>query len=102
MELKTDVFKYSENIGKGFDQIPIFLENKLGMNLKCPNCSNKQRFQMFLNVELMSINTVLDQKSQVWRIEVPNLGVLKIKDIKCLSCGFKQTEKDFINYEQEK
>ena len=94
--LRTEVFQKSENIGQGFDKIPRFLDSKLGTNLECPKCHNKTNFQIFFDVELMSANAIIDYPSKIWRIETPNIGVLKIKDIKCLSCGIKNTEMEFI------
>lgn len=97
--LRTEIFKNAEKTGQGFDKIPIFLDSKLGIDVKCPKCSNKTNFQIFLDVELMSINTMIDHYYKIWRIETPNLGVLKIKELKCLSCGFKNIESEFQTHE---
>jgi hypothetical protein len=93
--LKTEAFQKSENIGKGFEKIPLFLDSELGIELKCPKCRNRTNFQIFINVELMSFNALIDYYNKIWRIETPNLGPVKIKDIKCLNCGIKDSEVKF-------
>lgn len=97
--LKTEAFRQSENTGQGFERIPLFLDTELGINLECPKCKNKINFQIFVDVELMSINAVIDHYNKIWRIETPNVGPLKIKDIKCLNCGNKNSE---IKFERKK
>jgi len=97
---KTEVFQKTEQIvGKGFEQIPLFLDAELGTNLKCPKCNNKQYFQVFFDSEVISVNTIIDHYSKIWRIETPTLGALKIKNIKCLNCGNKNSDKEFIKNE---
>lgn len=97
--LRTEIFKNSENVGQGFDKIPLFLDSKLGVNLECPKCNNRVNFQVFFDVELIATNAMIDHYNKIWRIETPNLGVLKIKDVKCLSCGIKNSEMEFIKHE---
>lgn len=81
------------------EQIPYLLDSKFGMKLECPKCHNKIYFKVFFESELISTNAVIDNYNKIWRIETPNIGVLKIKDIKCTSCGIKNSEKEFIKYE---
>ena len=90
--LKSEAFKQSEMNNQGFERIPRFLDDELGIDLECPKCKNKIYFQIFMDVELMSVNTVIDYYNKIWRIETPNVGPLKIKDIKCLTCGNKDSE----------
>ena len=93
--LKSEIFQKTEHIGKGFDNLPLFLDSELGTDFICPRCKNKVNFQIFLDVELMSINALFDYSNQIWRIETPNLGPIKIKDIKCLNCGLKNSDVRF-------
>lgn len=93
MKIKKEIFQKSENIGGSFEKLPRFLNENLGKEIKCPKCNNKNRFQIFFDVELMSINTYLDKG--LWRIDSPSMGPIKIKNIKCLSCGEKGKEEDF-------
>ena len=74
---------------------PLFLSEQLGENFKCSKCKNKINFQIFYEVELISTNVVFDYYNKIWRIEAPNLGPLKIKDIKCLNCQTKIRKKDY-------
>lgn len=92
---KQETFKNSEKIGNSFEKLPIFLHEKLGENFECPNCHNKMNFQIFYESELISTNVVFDYYNKIWRIESPNLGPLKIKDIKCLNCHIKIRKEDY-------
>jgi len=82
-------YNNSQKTERGFDQIPSLLEKQLKDTFECKKCHNKINFQFFINTELISVNAVFDKNNDLWRIETPNLGLLKIKDIKCLKCGAK-------------
>lgn len=92
-ELKTETFKQSET--KGFHKIGKFFEETIGFDNKCPKCKNNEKYQIFFNSELMSINTLVDRRTETWRIEAPLLGPITIKEIRCLKCGYKGKLKEF-------
>lgn len=95
---KTEDFKQKEK-NNWIEQIPYLLDAKFGIKLECPKCHNKIYFQVFIESELISTQAIIDNYNKIWRIETPNIGVMKIKDIKCTTCGIKNSEKEFIKNE---
>lgn len=92
---KTQAFTKSST--HNFESIPNFLDNQLGMDFSCPKCNNSLNFQIFFDVELIATNAIIDHSHKRWRIEAPTIGPLKIKEIKCLNCGFFNPVNDFKN-----
>jgi len=87
--ISKQAFNQAEMKDKGIEKIPRFLDQELGLDVKCPKCKNDVNFQIFCEMDLISFNSVIDHLNQIWRIEAPNFGPMKIKELKCLSCGTK-------------
>lgn len=94
---KEDLYRKAEHIAKGFDYIPMFLENELGLNFKCPKCKNGLHFQVILDTSLLAANCILDHLNKIWRVEKPSVNITGIQTIKCLECGYKEKVDIFKN-----
>ena len=72
------------------------IKNKLGTEARCPKCGNELEFSVYMNTDVISVNLVSDERAQrPWMITSPNLGVLKIKDVRCGGCGYRNTPSHF-------
>ena len=79
------------------------IRNKLGSTARCPKCGNESEFTAYMTTDIVSVNVVADTRiGRPWMITEPNLGMLRLRDIRCSRCGHRNTPQHFMTRGQVK
>ena len=79
------------------------VRSRIGPAARCPRCDNEIEFTVYLTTDVVSVSIIADGRvSRPWMITDPSLGVLKIKDVRCARCGYRNTAQHFSTRKPEK
>lgn len=72
------------------------IKGRLGLTARCPKCGNETEFTAYMTTDIISVNLIADSRiDRPWVITEPNLGMLKVKDIRCSKCNYRNTPPNF-------
>ena len=74
----------------------------IGQSAICPKCGNAGEFTVYMKTDVVSVNITSDDRvGRSWMITEPNLGMLKVKDLRCCKCGNIANPRSFIPEDTE-